>query len=312
MASSSVKMSKNLPEAFDKGVKKNGFNRKRMPMGTIPPSSPLGEAHMNPVGSPVTGPFKSEGIHEGFQKDDGMMIDLLPVLRKDFGHFPQEMRGQMGNFHPGQDKETGVLNNERNVSIPVGGSPPDKMVTAGHLPGSASPTDASQRAILMKGHILEMFPHSLAVTQIMIGRNETFVERLPVSASNLLDLDGANLLERSFEGTLVMKRNRDGSVMPWPTSRSLLPRRKIHIPCSLQTQKKFAAGHGFGHAIALFPIPETAQLLGDEFPPLRSVLFNNGTDEEDITLRDPSAPDDKWRLHGPLYSITILKTPALF
>jgi hypothetical protein len=312
MASSSVKMSKNLPEAFDKGVKKNGFNRKRMPMGTIPPSSPLGEAHMNPVGSPVTGPFKSEGIHEGFQKDDGMMIDLLPVLRKDFGHFPQEMRGQMGNFHPGQDKETGVLNNERNVSIPVGGSTPDKMVTAGHLPGGAPPTDASQRAILMKGHILEMFPHSLAVTQIMIGRNETFVERLPGGTSNLLDLDGANLLERSFEGTLVMKRNRDGSVMPWPTSRSFLPRRKIHIPCSLQTQKQLATSHDLGHSVALLPIPKTADLLRNEFPSLRSMPLDNGADEDDVTLCDPSTPDDKCCIHGSLYSITVLRTPAIF
>jgi hypothetical protein len=312
MASSSVKMSKNLPEVFDKGVKKNSLDRNTMAMGRVPSPSTLGETHGNPIRSPITCSFKSCGIDEGLQKHNGMLIDPLPVLRKEFGHPPQDMRSQMRNLHPGQNKEAGILDDKLDVLIPVGGSPPDKMVTAGHLPGSASPTDASQRAMLMKGHIFEMLPHSLAVTQVMIGRDETFIEGFPVSASYHSDLDGSKSLERSHNGALAVEGNLDRLAAPRATSGPFLPWRKLHIACSLQTQKKFAAGHGFGHAIALFPIPETAQLLGDEFPPLRSVLFNNGTDEEDVTLRDPSAPDDKRRLHGPLYSITILKTPALF
>jgi len=38
--------------------------------------------------------------------------------------------------------------------------------------------------------------------------------------------------------------------------------------------------------------------------------LDNGSNENDITLGDPSAPDDKWRLHGPIQNIMFLRTPA--
>jgi len=146
----------------------------------------------------------------------------------------------------------------------------------------------------------------------MIGRDETFIERLPVGASYHSDLDGTKFLEGSHNGVLAVEGNLNRLAAPRATSGPFLPWRKLHIACPLQTQKKFAASHDFGHAIALLPIPETAQLLCDEFSALGSMLLNNGTDEKDITFSDPSASHDKWRIHGPLYKITLLNTPVLF
>lgn len=312
MASSSVKMSKNLPEVFDKGIKKDSLDRNTMTMGRVPSPSTLCETHMSPVGSPVACSFKSCCIDEGFQEHNRMPIGLLPVLRKEFGHPPQEMRSQMGNLHPRQNKETGILDEKLDVSISVDGAPSDETIPTGHLPGSGSPADAGQRTILMKSDIFEMSPHGLAVTQVMIGRDEAFIEGLPGGAAHHSDFDGSKLLERSLNGALTVEGNLNRVTTPRTTSGPFLPWRKHHMACPLQTQEKFTASHDFGHAIALLPIPETAKLLGDEFPALRSILLNNGTDGKDIILSDPSASDDKWRLHGPLYSIVILKTPAFF
>jgi len=164
MASSSVKMSKNLPEIFNKGVKKNSLDRNTIAMGRVPSPSTLSETHVNPIRSPITCSFKTCAIDEGLQKHNGMLIDLLPVLRKEFGHPPQKMRSQMGNLHPRQNKETGILDDKLDVSIPVGRTPSDEMIPTSHLPGSRSPAHAGQGAILMKSDIFEMFPHGLAVT----------------------------------------------------------------------------------------------------------------------------------------------------
>ena len=310
MASSSVKMSKNLPKVFDKGVKKNSLDRDRMPMGRVPSPSTLSKTHMNPIGSPITGSFKSCGIDEGLQKHNGMLIDPLPILRKQLGHPPQEMRSQMGNLYPGQNKEASILDDKRDVSISVGGTPSDEMIPAGHLPGSRSPAQAGQRVILMKSDIFEMFAHGLPVTHVMIGRDEAFIERLPGGAAHHSDLDRSKLLERSVNGTLAVEGNLNRMTAPRTTSGSFLAWRKHHMTCPLQTQKKFTASHGLGHAVALLPIPETAEFLGDEFPALGLMPLDNGSNENDITLGDPSAPDDKWRLHGPIHNIVFLRTPA--
>lgn len=312
MASSSVKMSKNLPEVFDKGIKKNRFDRNTMAMSRVPSPSTLCETHLNPISGPVTGSFKSGGIHEGFQEHQRMPIDPLPVLRKEFGHPPQEMRSQMGNLHPRQNKEAGILDDKLDVSISVDGAPSDEMIPAGHLPGSGSPAQAGQRTILMKSDIFEMFAHGLAVPEVMIGGDKSLIEGIPEGAAHHSDLDGSKLPETSLNGALTVERNLNRVTTSRTTSGSFLPWRKLHIACPLQTQEKFTASHGLGHAIALLPIPETAEFLGDEFPALGSMLLDNGSDENDISLSDPSAPDDKRRLHGPLYSIVILKTPAFF
>jgi hypothetical protein len=70
------------------------------------------------------------------------------------------------------------------------------------------------------------------------------------------------------------------------------------MTCPFQTQQKFTASHGFGHAISLLPIPETAEFLGDKFSALGLMRFDNGADENEITLDDPSTPDEKRRIHG--------------
>ncbi len=298
MASSSVKMSKDLPEVFDKGVKKDSLDWDTMAMGRVPSPSALRETHLNPVRSPVACAFKSCCIDEGFQEHNRMPIDLLPVLGKEVGHPPQEMRSQMGNLHPRQNKEPSVLDNKRDVSISVGGTPSDETIPTRHLPGSGSPADAGQRAILMKGDIFEMFAHRLAVPQVMIGREEAFIERLPGGAAHHCDLDRSKLLERGLKGALVVEGNLNRVMAPRTTSGSFLPCRKHHLACPLQTQKKFTASHGLGHTVALLPIPETAKFLGDEFPALGLMPLDNGSNENDITLDDPSAPDDKRCLHG--------------
>jgi len=298
MASSSVKMSKDLPEVFDKGVNKDSLDRNTMAMGCVPSPSALCETHRNPVSSPVAGSFKSCCIDEGFQEHNRMLIDLLPVLGKKFSHSPQEMRSQMGNLHPRQNKEPSVLDNKRDVSISVGGTPSDVTISTRHLPGSGSPADAGQRAILMKSDIFEMFAHGLTIPQVMIRRDEAFIERLPGGVAHHSDLDRSKLLERGLKGALVVEGNLNRVTAPRTTSGSFLPWRKHHLACPLQTQKKLTASHGLGHPVALLPIPETAKFLGNEFPALGLMPLDNGSNENDVTLDDPSAPDDKRCLHG--------------
>jgi hypothetical protein len=202
----------------------------------------------------------------------------------------------MGNLNPGKDEEAGILGNEMDVSISVIGLPSDEMIPRGRLPGCSSPTEASQRASLMEGHILKVFPHGLTVTQVMVGLDESFVERFPMGAPHHLEIDGPQVLQNSPDGFAGVKGNRYRP--PSTGSPSVLDRRKFHQPRLLQSQEKFTAGHGLKHAVPLSPIPETAEFFGDEGPASTLILFNNGLDKGNIIASYLSAPDDKRYLHG--------------
>jgi hypothetical protein len=286
-----------LSKFFNQRVKEDRFNRTSKPVVDVPFASSFGETRMNPVGRLIAGTLKSTTVHKGLQKDKGMVVHPLPVSWEDSGHSPQEVRGQMGNLNPGKDEEASILGNEVDVSISVNGLPSDELIPRGHLPGCSSPADTSQRAPLIEGHILKVFSHGLTVTQVMVGMDESLVERFPMGTAHHLEIDGPQLLQRRPNGLPGVKG--DLYRPPSAGSASVLYRREFHQPCLLQTQEEFAAGHGLKHTVSLSPIPETAEFFGDEGPALTVMIFNNGLDECNIIASYLSAPDDKRYLHGP-------------
>lgn len=203
-------------------------------MGAIPFPSAPGAAHGDPIGRLVASPLEAGGVHEGLQKCEGMMVGLLPIGGEDFGHFPQDMRSQVGNSDPREDKESGILGDEVNILVPLGMVPSDKEIAAPHFPGCGPPTDAGQGAILMEGDILEVFSHRLAVAQVVVRLYERFVEGLPGSTADHPDFDGAKLLKRSRDGDLAEKRSLDGEGASGAIPMSILSGRELNHPCPFQ------------------------------------------------------------------------------
>jgi hypothetical protein len=310
MASGSVKMGKDLAEVFGKGVKENRLNRQEILVGAIPFASTLRAAHGGPIGRLVAGSLEASGIHEGLQQRERVMVGPWPIGGEGSGHFPEQMRGQMGNLNPRKDKESGVLGDEVDIVVSVQGFPSDEEIPAHHLPGCGPPTDAGQGAILIEGDILEVFPHRLAVAQVVVSLNESFVEGLPGRAADHPDFDGAQLLQRSRDGRLAEKRHLDRGGASGAIPMSVLSGGELNQPCPFQAQEQFAASHGFRQTVFLLPLPEAAEFLGDIFPAPGSMRFDKGANDGKVIVRDPSAPDNKRSIHGRLYSIMLLGTPA--
>ena len=265
-------------------------------MIAIPFASALGKSHVRPVGCLIAGALKTLAVDKGLQKEDGMVVHVLPVSGEDPGHAAQDMGGQRSNLNPGQDEEAGILGNKMKVSISVSGLPSDKPIPRGDIPGCSAPTQAGQRAPLMEDHVLKVFPHGLTVTQVMVGLDESLVERFPMGTAHHLEIDGPQLLQRGPNGLPRVK----GDVYRPPSagSASVLDRRQLHQACLLQAQEEFAAGHGLKHAVSLSPIPETTELFGNESPAAPLMFFNKGSNEGNIIACNRSAPDDEESLHG--------------
>lgn len=302
MASSLVIMGKYPSKVFNKGVKEYRLNRGRRPVMGVPFTSAFGKADLNPIRGLVAAPLEPFGIHKGLKEDDGMVIDPLPVLREDFSHPAQDVGGKIWDLDPGKDKEACILSNKMDVSIPVSRSPSDEIISRGDLPCPCPPTNADKGSILMKGDILEMLPHGLAVTEVMVSLNETIVEGLPLSVSDHLNLDRGEFRKGGRDGLCRVEGDLKGPLLPLALP-SIPSRRETNQPFSFKAQEEFPAGHLLETSIGSPPLPEVANLPGDECPPLRPISFNDRADGDNITICDPSAPDDKWCIHGPLYSI---------
>jgi hypothetical protein len=305
-------MGKGLPEVFNQGIDKYCFNRNQVLFVDVPFTSTFGEAELDPISRLVTSAQEASSIHKGFKEHNGVVVDSFPVHGKDSGHFSQDMRSQIGNFNPGEDKEAGVLSNEMKVLSFVGSCPADELIPAVHLPCCCSPTDASQRTILIKGDIFEMFTHCLAVTKIMISFDESPVENIPTASSHHPDLEGKQFRKGTHNGTLRVKGNLDVSFLSCPTIMSIFSGGEFDQPFTLKMQEEFPTSHLLETPIWLPPVPEATKFSGDGCSSLVPIFFDNGADEDNIIIGDYSAPDDKWYLHGPLYSILLEKTPAFF
>jgi len=310
MASGSVKMGKDLPKVFGQGVKENRLNGQQILVEAVPFASAPSGAHGDPISRLVAGSLEASDIHEGLQQREGVMVGPLPIGGEDAGHCPEEMRGQVGNLDPREDKESGILGEEMDILGSVEWFPSDEQISAHHLPGCRPPPDAGQGAILMEGDILEVFPHRLAVAQVVVSLKESFVEGLPGSAADHPDFEGTQLLKRSRDGRLAQKRHLDRGKAPGAIPMSVLSGWELNQPCPFQAQEQFAASHGFRQTVFLFPLPEAAEFLGDIFPAPGSMLFDKGANDGKVIVRNPSAPDNKRSIHGRLYSILLLRTPA--
>jgi len=108
-----------LSEVPCKGVAEDVFETsvRCAAVGALSPAG--GEAEPFPAGSLITGPLKSPlGIDEGLEPDERMTGDALPVAGYPSCRPSEEVRGQVRNRHPGQDKKSGVHGDLVEISSP--------------------------------------------------------------------------------------------------------------------------------------------------------------------------------------------------
>src|ERR671923_2218361 len=74
---------------------------------------------MNPVGSPIAGPAKTDRIHQGFQQQRTMTIAALPVAWHLPGAQRQDLARQTLDLHPRQDEESSVVHDPLEVLPPL-------------------------------------------------------------------------------------------------------------------------------------------------------------------------------------------------
>ncbi len=98
-----------LPEVFPQGIDINILDgsMKKMVMPSF--GGPFCFPQTEPVGGPVTSSLEALFFDEGFQKENGIVIDGKPVGRDPGGIEGQNLGSQAFDFDPGKNEEAGIV-----------------------------------------------------------------------------------------------------------------------------------------------------------------------------------------------------------
>lgn len=137
-------MGEDFSKVIHKGIKPDVLDGKgKFPVGVFFPP-PLCLADPDPVGGLVAGADEAFGFDEGFEEHRGIVVALLTVLLDSSGRHAEQHGSEIFRLDPGEDQETGVVDDELEIFLLQFSGPADPGVPGGDLPGgSGSPRECA-------------------------------------------------------------------------------------------------------------------------------------------------------------------------
>ena len=118
---------------FAQGPQPDGFFRLVVFLMPVVPSASLGDADMGPSRGLVGDASEARRLHERFDQQGRDVIACGPVLDQLSAHDGQDVRGEVGDAYPGQDEETGVVDDLGEILLPQCRRPADEAVARGQF-----------------------------------------------------------------------------------------------------------------------------------------------------------------------------------
>jgi len=104
-------------------------------------------------------------------------ISVFPVFEQTFSDGSQYFRSEIANGNPGENKKSGVVNDQVKIADTLFGSPPDKVVPWRGFPGSGPETQSCRKMRSGEDQISDLCAGQWIVSQIMVTLNQFVPER---------------------------------------------------------------------------------------------------------------------------------------
>src|ERR1019366_6929032 len=142
-------------------------------------------------------------LDEGFQQINRMTILILPVMAQAPGDPAQDMAGQMRHSHPGQDEETAVVGQSRQMAATRCRGPADEGVAGLALPGGRAKQETGYRTTVALAHqVFEILTDTVALAQVMITlKQELEQPSLRAAGGTGTTLTGRNASNSAWRGS---------------------------------------------------------------------------------------------------------------
>jgi hypothetical protein len=181
-------MVQQLTKVFTQRVSPDSFNGSVGFHGLVIFTPAGSHTQVDPISCSVAGTLEAFGINKRFKKVNRVVINHLPILGKDPDDAAQKMRGQAIHMDPRKYKESAIIGNKVEVLFSILRRPADKIISALDMARGRREGKASNRCLIRKGNIFEVFSHGLRIAQVMVVVNKAIEKSLLGSAPNLIKL----------------------------------------------------------------------------------------------------------------------------
>src|SRR3990172_4321924 len=223
---------------------------------------PLGLAHADPIGGPVTGARKARLIHEGLGQANTVAVALLPAESQPAQAQGQHLGGKMFHPYPRQDQKTHVIGDEMQTRALHLLGPTNMTVPRGNLPGSARPAQASHHLAIDEYQLLEMFAHQFGPAQVVVMVQQV-VPQFAVRSLRLLDNRRGMLAHRPTQRLMLVQWSL-GIGLIRNIALDALAGRQLDQPRFFQTQQQVPRRKLLVAPVRLPPIPPLTQRSCDK------------------------------------------------
>ena len=139
-------------------------------------SPPLGDSDGDPVGGHVAGSPEAVHLDEGLEEDGGVVVALLPVVRKASCRHAKEHGGEIPRLDPGKDEKAGVVDDERKILLLLFCGPADKGIPGSGFPGGGTEAHAGQGGLPRPGDVADLCARKSLVAEVMPGVDKVVPE----------------------------------------------------------------------------------------------------------------------------------------
>lgn len=227
-------------------------------------SPTLGLADMDPVGSFVAGSLETVALDEGLEEDGSKSEAFSPIVLDAACGQSEEMGGEVFGSDPGEDEETGVVDDEGEARHPLIVGPADEGISGSDLPGGGAEAQAGDGGGAREGEVADLGPGKGLVAEVVVALDEVVPEMLLGSGSGRAEMKGRPCREGPVVGSLGSGQLRiTDPPGPGAVGRGALGRRQDEKAVLLHGEERHAAGEILECSVGLGPAEDLADPPGE-------------------------------------------------
>jgi hypothetical protein len=171
------------------------------------------------------------------------------------------MGGEIGNTNPGEDEEAGIDGDLVEVGATLLVRPSQVPVSRPDMAGSRTKAYTGNRPVVGESEIVEVFTDRLAIAEVMVLLDKTFVKPFQRSAPHHEDGERLERGEGDVQGGIVEFDPVKPFLAPFEPRGNPLLGRECDMAFGVELEEEAPAHHIFRGSIGLSQVPETAEFL---------------------------------------------------
>src|ERR1022692_756499 len=239
-------------EVADERIDPDAFNRYGVAMQSIELATSLCIPEILPVGGLVTGACEAWLLDEGFQQHRPVGVAGMPIVRQASADQGERARGEVAALDPGQDEESGVVDDEVQIARTLLVRPANELISRIGFPGACAEGKQGNELIRSAYEVAQLRSGHELVAEVVMALDVRIPEQGIALCPHQIDGEPSQIHRRHARGFKYSTLDLRMRLISYGLGISR--RRQRDEAVSLHPQQRHTAAHVFEPAVGSPPI----------------------------------------------------------